>query len=400
MRCMSKCVVRRSLRVYTVLLFGIAFGFALSTLLQSVSYSDFVLSNARSGGPVDYPSRLQTGKVGFSNLDTRASEADEQIDIGGYYDYERLVLRDEVEREEQGKEEEGEGNRKTVEDNPNPRIVSNSLLDSKMRQREYVNDAWQGRNVRESLNEKALTRLSEELAPRTTLVIGVITSVHQLMSQTLAIQGTWAQESAHVIYFIGEVQTLPHLPHGMVLVQLEGLDDKQAGWDLKELAVINYISTHYLDSTDWFLIVGDDTYVSPTSLEAELNKYDASMSVYLGHPLETGEREGGDTADRDSESRDKLCNAVSGVVYSRGLLEKLKPYLPVCWPSNGGEMKSLSGCISLMGLKCTAAKQVRLINTSPAGHPLIRIAICNTNDYPIINSSSAVWSWQSVCNLY
>ena len=367
---MSKCVVRRSLRVYTVLLFGIAFGFAMATLLQSLSYSDFVLSNGRSRGAIDYPSRLQTGKVSFSNLDARASEVDEQIDIGGYYDYERLVLRDELEREERGKEEEGERNKRDLEKEDNPQMVSNSLLDSKMKQREYVNDAWQGRNVRESVNGKSLTRLSEELAPRTTLVIGVITSVPQLMSQTLAIQGTWAQESSHVIYFIGEVQTLPHLPHGMVVVQLEGLDDKQAGWDLKELAVINYVSTHYLDSTDWFLIVGDETYVSPTSLEAELNKYDASMSVYLGHPLETQEGQEGNDDNRDNKTQDKLCNAVSGVVYSRGLLEKLKPYLPVCWPGNGAEKKSLSGCISLMGLKCTASKQVRLINTCTAAHPL------------------------------
>lgn len=362
---MSKCVVGRSLRVYTVLLFGITFGFALSTLLQSVSYSDFTLSTGRLRGSVDYPSQLQAGKVSFSNLETRASEVDEQIDIGGYYDYERLVLRDEVEREELVKKEEGQRNKRDAEPEGNSQVLGNNLLDSKMKQREYVNDAWQGRNVRESMTGKSLSRLSDELAPRTALLIGVITSVPQLMSQTLAIQGTWAQDSAHVIYFIGEVQTLPHLPHGMVVVQLEGLDDKQAGWDLKELATINYISTHYLDSTDWFLIVGDETYVSPTALETELNKYDASMSVYLGHPLETQEGEEEKDIEGDDKSTDKLCNSVSGVVYSRGFLERLKPYLPVCWPGNGGERRSLSGCISVMGLKCTAAKQVRGYTATP-----------------------------------
>ena len=292
MRCMSKCVVARSMRVYTVLLFGITFGFALSTLLQSISYSDFGLKSGFLGGPADYPS-LQGGKVSFSNLDSRASELVEQIDIGGYYDYERLVLRDELEREERGGEEEGREEDDRERDLEEVKALEapgdERVLDNKMKQREYVNNAWQGRNVRETVNGKPITRLSDELAPRTTLLIGVVTSVVQLMSQTLAIQGTWGQDAAHIIYFTGEVQSLPHLPHGMVVVQLEGLDDKHAGWDLKELSVISYISTHYLDNTDWFLIVGDDTYVSPASLETELSKYDASMSVYLGRPLEAQE---------------------------------------------------------------------------------------------------------------
>ena len=378
MRCMSKCVVARSMRVYTVLLFGITFGFALSTLLQSISYSDFGLKSGFLGGPADYPS-LQGGKVSFSNLDTRAGELVEQIDIGGYYDYERLVLRDELEREERGGGEEGREEHDRERDLEEVKALEapgdERVLDNKMKQREYVNNAWQGRNVRETINGKPITRLSDELAPRTTLLIGVVTSVVQLMSQTLAIQGTWGQDAAHVIYFTGEVQSLPHLPHGMVVVQLEGLDNKHAGWDLKELSVISYISTHYLDNTDWFLIVGDDTYVSPASLETELSKYDASMSVYLGRPLEAqeegkeeeegrerkeGEEEKGEGEEGKGEEggADKLCNSASGVVYSRGFLEQLKPYLPVCWPGNGGELRSLSGCISVMGLKCTSAKQV------------------------------------------
>ena len=202
-------------------------------------------------------------------------------------------------------------------------------------------------------------RLSDELATRRTLLVAVITSINKLMSQTLAVQGTWAQEAGNVIYFTGEVKNVPHLPHGMVVVQLEGLDDKQAGWELKELSVINYISTNYIESTDWVLIVGDETYVSPRGLETELNKYDAAMSVYLGRPQEGdgGEEEGGE---KEGGAADKLCDSASGVVYSRGFLEQLKPYLPVCWPGTGGDVKGLSGCISVMGLKCTAAEQVGL----------------------------------------
>ena len=123
--------------------------------------------------------------------------------------------------------------------------------------------------------------------------MAVVTSVAQLMSQTLAVQGTWAQEAGHVIYFTGEVKSLPHLPHGMEVVQLEGLDDRQAGWEVKELSVINYVSTHYLDTTDWVLIVGDETYVSPRGLEAELNKYIRRSDVCVSWPAAGGRRERG-----------------------------------------------------------------------------------------------------------
>ena len=319
-----------------MLLGGITIGFAFSTLLQSLSYSDL---GKRASWTVDYPSRGGGGGVSFSNLAT--TEETEEIDIGGYYDYERLVLLQEGRREGEG--EEGRERQETAQ-----------LGDAgnKLRRREYVNDGWQGRNVRETNDGAPSIRLSDELAARRTLLVAVVTSVAQLMSQTLAVQGTWAQEAGHVIYFTGEVKSLPHLPHGMEVVQLEGLDDRQAGWEVKELSVINYVSTHYLDTTDWVLIVGDETYVSPRGLEAELNKYDAAMSVYLGLPLEEGEREGG--------GADKVCNSAPGVVYSRGFLEQLKPYLPVCWPGNGSEMRGLSGCVSVMGLKCTAAKQVSL----------------------------------------
>lgn len=365
MRCMSKCVVSRSIRVYTVLLGGITFGFALSTLLQNLSLSEFRKS---AGWTVDYPSAvIRGGRVSFSNLPSAAEQQqpdEEQIDIGGYYDYERLVLLQE-EKEEQREGDEAKERKVFVQQTSQ---VANDALSEKMKRRGYVNEGWQGRNVRETVEGNPAVRLSDELATRRTLLVAVITSVNLLMSQTLAVQGTWAQEASHVIYFTGEVKNLPHLPHGMVVVQLEGLDDKQAGWELKELSVINYISTNYLDSTDWVLIVGDETYVSPKVLEAELNKYDASMSVYLGRPQEgEREKEEGEGGEKGGAA-DKLCNSASGVVYSRGFLEQLKPYLPVCWPGNGGEMKGLSGCISVMGLKCAAAEQVSLIFTLLADH--------------------------------
>ena len=107
-------------------------------------------------------------------------------------------------------------------------------IDSRLKQRQYHSESWHERNVRET-NERGfpLNKLTDELPTRQTVLILVITSVTQLMSQTLAIQGTWVPEATQVIFFVGEVQTMPHLPHGMHVIQLEGIDDKQAGWEVK-----------------------------------------------------------------------------------------------------------------------------------------------------------------------
>ena len=73
---------------------------------------------------------------------------------------------------------------------------------------------------------------------------------------------------------------MPHLPHGIHVIQLEGIDDKQAGWEVKEFKVIQYLIEHYLDHMDWFLLVGDEAYVVPSHLETQLNHLDASMWVW------------------------------------------------------------------------------------------------------------------------
>ena len=135
MRCMSKCVVNRSTRVYTVLLGGITFGFALSTVIQNLSFSEFGKS---AGWTADYPSAVvRGGRASFSNLPAVAQQQpdEEQIDIGGYYDYERLVLLQE-EKEEQ---KEGEERKELVSPSQQQQIASDALSD-KMKRREYVKE--------------------------------------------------------------------------------------------------------------------------------------------------------------------------------------------------------------------------------------------------------------------
>lgn len=327
--------------MYAFLFLGMTAGFAFATMLQSISYESLrIKGTGRLERLIDYQ-HLEESQTGFDNL---GAEIDPNIDIGvDYYDYERMMGEKQAAHHFAPHPEDGT-------------TASMAVEDGRARQGEYVSRNWQGRNVRETGDR--VVRLTDAVATRQTVLVAVITTVTQLMSQVLSIQGTWGSEANQVIYFTGEVQTMPHLPHGMVVVQLEDIDDKTAGWEVKEFGVIKYLIDHYLDTVDWFLLVGDETYVVPTSLEQALNKLDGSMSVYMGQPEETTGNPG---AEKNGGGGGAMCQASPGVVYSRGLLERLKPYLPLCWPGRG-EMKSLTGCISVMGLKCSHAEEVRRRN--------------------------------------
>ena len=329
--------------MYAFLFLGMTAGFAFATMLQSISYDSLrIKGTGRLDKLLDYQ-HLEEGRTGFDNL---GAEIDPKIDIGvDYYDYERTMGEKQAARHLTPHSEDGTA-------------ASMAVQDGRLRQGEYVNRNWQGRNVRETGDR--VVRLTDAVATRQTVLVAVITTVTQLMSQALSIQGTWGSEASQVIYFTGEVQTMPHLPHGMVVVQLEDTDDKTAGWEVKEFGVIKYLIDHYLDTVDWFLLVSDEAYVVPASLEQALNKLDGSMSVYVGLPEEATEKPGTEKNGGGGEGGGggAMCQASPGVVYSRGLLSRLKPYLPLCWPGRG-EMKSLTGCISVMGLRCSHAEEVR-----------------------------------------
>ena len=300
--------------------------------------------------------RDSSKRVEFSNLELQYDEA---IDLGEY-DYERMMVGDQdgaaqgnspdvaaqqVEKQSSNRVDRAamfDGAADQVPRGGSPIQVRES--DPRLKQRQYRSESWHGRNVRET--NEVPSKLTDELPTRQTVLISVITSVTQLMSQTLAVQGTWAPEATQVIFFVGEVQTMPHLPHGMHVIQLEGIDDKQAGWKVKEFKVMQYLIEHYLDHVDWFLVVGDEAYVVPSHLEAQLNNLDASMSAYFGLAGETL-----------GDGKGFGCAQNPGIVYSRGLLEKLKRYLPMCSPGQG-EGDLLKGCLQVMGVKCTQASEV------------------------------------------
>lgn len=339
MRCASKCVVGggRSMRQYLLLLVGLIFGFSLSTLIQTFD----VLEGLRSSASLQVEAQLshhhrELNKIAFSNLRSRDASLEDRVqqDQGDYnYEKEPMV------RELEGVHSKPAGNGREVVGANTP---SSSVTGPEGGAREHPL-----KDVADQVEREVVDRLSEELLTRQALLVAVVTSVQQLMTQTLSIQGTWGTQK-RVLYFVGDVEVLPHLPQGMEVVRLEGVDDGLENWELKEISAVKYLIDQHLEDAKWFVVVGDRTYLAAEHLQDRLNLLDSSSQVIIGLVGEEG-----------------LCQRHPGVVYSRAVLEGLRAYLPTCWPVGQGNSledrwggSALGGCLRTMGLHCTRAKEV------------------------------------------
>ena len=352
MRCVSKCFVSgKSFRIYSLLLLGMAFGFSLSTIIQTFDMGGSLRGSAQLKDRPQLESH-PANKIVFSNLQGKREAREEEVELGEYV-YEREP---EASYKRSGKEEEvaehvqGADHHKAVppmavgvsQQSPMPQVP---VVDTKLK---YERESWQTRNMMEANNGGLPPdKLSDEFPTRQTLLVGVVTSVTQLMTQTLAIQGTWAPQATQVIYFVGEVDVMPHLPHGMEVIKLEGVDDQMGSWELKEISAVKFMIDHHLEQNNWFMIISDETYVVVEQLENRLRMLDSHVPIYMGQSRETS-----------VNGKTLMCSRYPGVLYSRALLEGLRPYLPMCWPGGQGEENALTGCLSAMGATCTQAKEV------------------------------------------
>ena len=89
MRCVSKCFIGRPFRVYLILFLGVIVGFALSTMLQTLTLQR-TRSSLKLQQVLDYRALDSSKRVEISNLE---GQYDQAIDLGEY-DYERMVLGD------------------------------------------------------------------------------------------------------------------------------------------------------------------------------------------------------------------------------------------------------------------------------------------------------------------
>ncbi len=319
----------KSFRIYLVLVCGIVFGLLLSSCLQvftiipAITVEDRSLHSARAIQDDNEAFIDLQQRTDQNDIDLRTNKFDEPIGKHVPDDYPIEENLDLIDMEE---------------------TINNQIIKEEMDKKHvYMEQNWQGRNMQDlhGESEGVIDKLSDELSTRQSLLVAVITSVQQLMSQTMAIHGTWAKEEPNVLYFVGDVQHMPHLPHGMTVIQLEGVADKQALWEVKEMAVFKYLIAHYSEQVDWYLIIGDDSYVKSYALRQKLEEFNPNVNVYMGNRM----------ANKEVSMQ---CNPSTGIVYSRGLVSRLEQYLPQCL----GEGHSIGSCIIQRGIHCTRAQEV------------------------------------------
>lgn len=328
-------------RLYSVLFIGIVVGFAISTVVQNLLLFGLTDSNHHLQKFSD-SNRLN---IRFAYPQTSEKER-ETVGIGEEYEDSTKKMKESSNQKPNMPPQE-ETTTEVIsmtmvsDSQSDPTKSHNDITKEKERKKaKYINSEWHARSMQDLKRQDPVYKLTDELAPRQPLLIAIVTSVQQLMSQTIALHGTWGKKAEHVLYFTGDVQAMPHLPHGMNTVQLEGIDDKQAGWDVKEFFVIKYLINHFVEEVDWFLIVSDNVFVNANGLKNKLEVFNASFHVYMGRSLDGEES--------------KKCNPLTGVVYSRGLLHRLEAYLSQC----EGEGQSISQCLVNRGIYCTQAKEV------------------------------------------
>lgn len=131
----------RPIRMYSVLFVGVIVGFALSTLLQVVKVDSLQRTAGKVQKIVDYRD-LGGSRVEFSNLE------DTNIELGDY-DYERLVFNDEKLPQDllDTPPQDSQPQQKPMFDSASPSPAIATVEDSKLKQREYLSENWQGRNV-------------------------------------------------------------------------------------------------------------------------------------------------------------------------------------------------------------------------------------------------------------
>ena len=348
MRCVSKCFFGRSFKVYSLLFLGIVVGFALSTFIQLV-----VIARVQLDRPLQVFSQRDTRPLRV-HIQDQVLQEDHGARLGfSDYDFPGRELGKHKSEADFNQEVVAGGNRK-----PNNPSSSNSLAVPNPVNRlgkEYGSRRLQGRSAQNTGGGEATppAKLSDEYASRQTLLVGVITKVGNLMTQTLAIQGTWGSRATQVIYFVGEVDRLPHLPSQVEVVQLQGVDEEQTQWELKEFLTIKYLVDNCLDQADWFMLIDDQTYVAVWSLEEKLNQLDSRFSIYMG--LEGDQYGEGE----EGQKGGSLCQRDPGVVYSWGLLDDLRHVLPSYWPgSEGDNGELLHNCLRSLEVQCTSAMEV------------------------------------------
>ena len=168
--------------------------------------------------------------------------------------------------------------------------------------------------------------LMDELAPRSLLYIGVISSAKYLPTRAVGIYRTWGKEILPHLHFYSAPpvdDSLSYLP----VISLPGINDTQYPPQTKVYRTLKYMADNYIDKYDFFIRSDDDVYYRMDRLLKLLEGINPAQDIYMGCP---GFGRSDDRERIKLEEHEHYCMGGPGVIFSRSALRKLSPHLEAC----------------------------------------------------------------------
>ena len=167
--------------------------------------------------------------------------------------------------------------------------------------------------------------LSQEVAPRKLLFVGVVTAEKYLNTRALGIFNTWGKEVKDFKFFSSHSQDsgLSHLP----IITLPGINDTQYPPQRKVYHMLKYMHDHFIEEFDFFMRADDDVYVKVDKLYEMLADINPAQEIYLGCP---GFGRPDDRSRIKLDENEHYCMGGPGVIFSRSALRRLAPHLNSC----------------------------------------------------------------------
>ena len=199
--------------------------------------------------------------------------------------------------------------------------------------------------------------LSQELATRKLVLVGVVTAQKYLDTRANAVYNTWGKQMADIIFFSEQPNSTQHM--NFPVVTLEGVNDHTYPPQRKVFKMLQYMYKNYINKFDFFMRVDDDMYIKKQQLYDLLLATNPAQDIYMGSP---GFGKPEDRKRLKLKEHEHYCMGGPGVVFSRALLRKLGPQVDDCLKNvvvSYNEDVEVGRCIShKIHVQCTWAYQV------------------------------------------
>ncbi|KAL5497576.1 hypothetical protein EMCRGX_G014073 [Ephydatia muelleri] len=193
--------------------------------------------------------------------------------------------------------------------------------------KQYISPTIYGDRSKVKMGSPATLR--DEYKVRHKVLFGVMTQQNYLPTRAKTLYDTWGSEMPdQLVLYVGEDCLIPkelaHLP----FVKLQGVSDRVYPPLKKAFVAMRHMCENYLDKYHWFVRGDDDMYANGAKLQDLLMSFDHNEIVVLGRP--------GVGADTDMPrlqllSHEAYCMGGPGMIFSRGAMEAIRPYLSACY---------------------------------------------------------------------